>query len=90
MMAVWQLIPIDLLDPNWEASSHRGTVLVRARSKAAARALAAESFTIATRFPPGHGVKAPPWTRSSLVKVERVEDARYPARGPDEVLDPVP
>jgi hypothetical protein len=89
-MTVWQLTPIDLLDPNWEASSHRGRVLVRARSEAAARALAAKSFTVATRFPPGHGVKAPPWTRSSLVKAERIKDARYPASGPDEVLDPAP
>ncbi len=52
MMAVWQLMPIDLLDPDWEASSYRGRVLVRARSEAAARVLAAKSFT------PGHAFSA--------------------------------
>ena len=89
-MAVWQLTLIDLLDPDWEASSYCGWVLVRARSAAAARVLAAKSFTVATRFPPSGSMKAPPWTRPFLVKAERTEDARYPAKGPDEVLDPAP
>lgn len=89
-MAVWELTPIDLLDPNWEASSYRGRVLVRARSAAVARALAARSFSVSTRFPPGRGVMAPPWTRSSLVKAVRIEDVRFPGPGPDEVLDPAP
>ena len=89
-MAVWQLTLFDLLDPDWEASSYCRRVLVRARSAAPARVLAAKSFTVATRFPPGGSMKAPPWTRSSLVKAGRIEDARYPAKGPDEVLDPAP
>jgi hypothetical protein len=87
-MALWRLVPIDLLDPNWDASSHRGPAIVRAPSEAAARAAAAQAFDVATRFPPGTGVRAPPWTRSSLVRAEEITDTRYDERGPIQVLDP--
>ena len=88
-MAIWKLTPIDLLDPNWEASSHRAAAVVRAPDEAAARAAAAEAFDIATRFPPGAGVRVPPWTRATLVKAERFTDPRYDPEGPAQVLDPV-
>lgn len=88
-MILWRLSPIDLLDPNWEASSHRGPAIVRAPDEAAARAAAAEAFDVATRFPPGGGVRVPPWTRASLVRAEEISDPRYDPRGPTEVLDPV-
>lgn len=87
-MALWKLTPIDLLDPNWEASSHRGTAIVRAPDEAAARAAAAEAFDVATRFPPGVGVKVPPWMRASLVKAEEITDRRYDLQGPVQILDP--
>jgi hypothetical protein len=88
-MTVWRLTPIDLLDANWNASSHRGPVVVRARDEKAARALAAKMFGVATRFPPLAGVQAPPWTRRDCVTAERIKDERYPARGPAEILDPI-
>lgn len=87
-MALWKLTPIDLLDPNWEASSHRGMAIVRAPGEAAARAAAAQAFDVPTRFPPGTPVRVPPWTRDTLVKAEAVEDDRYDARGPTQVLEP--
>ena len=88
-MTVWRLTPIDLLDPNWNASSHRGEVIIRAGSEKAARALAAEAFNVVTRFPPGTGILAPPWTRPSSVRAERVKDERYPPDGPAGVLHPL-
>ena len=87
-MAIWRLTPIDLLDANWEASSHRGTAIVRAPDEPAARAAAAEAFDVATRFPPGAGVRVPPWTRATLVKAEAITDRRYDPDGPVQVLDP--
>lgn len=88
-MTVWRLTPVDLLDPSWNASSHRAAVVVRARNEAAARALAAKTFSVTTRFPPGRGIHAPPWTRTSLVRAEPIKEDRYPAKGPAEVLDPI-
>jgi hypothetical protein len=88
MMPVWRLIPIDLDDPNWEASSHRGVVVVRAPSEASAREAAEAAFGARTRFAPGKGMRRPPWMRSELVRAEIIDTPLYPADGPTEVLDP--
>ena len=87
-MPIWKLTPLDLHDPNWEASSHRGIAIVRARDEADARATAAKAFDAKTRFKPGKGQRLPPWKRVELVKVERIDDGRYEADGPAAVLTP--
>jgi hypothetical protein len=87
-MPVWKLQPLDPSDPNWEASSHRAPVVVRAPDEEAAREAAQQAFGVKTRFSPGAGVIAPPWTRPSLVAAERVRDPRYDEDGPTEVLEP--
>ena len=63
-MPIWKLTPIDLDDPNLESSSHRGLVVIRARSEVSAREAAEEAFGVPTRFPPGKGMRVPPWMRS--------------------------
>lgn len=88
-MLVWRLTPIDTTDPNWAASSYRGLVIVRARDEDSAREAAQQTFGVKTRFPPGAGDIAPPWKRPQLVSAEAIDDPRYPAEGPGEVLFPV-
>jgi hypothetical protein len=87
-MPVWRLVPVDLLDPNWEASSHRGPVVVRAPDEASARATAEAAFGVKSRFAPGEGMKVPPWTRPELVRVVLLEQSIHPAEGLTEVLEP--
>ena len=87
-MPIFRLRPVDLLDPNWEASSHREPAVVRARDEAAARIAAEKALAIKTGFPPEQGIRVPPWTRRQLVEAERLDDPRWEADGPDEVLDP--
>jgi len=87
-MAVWSLIPLDLDDPDWEASSHRGPVVVRAANERQARKLAAEAFDVKTGFPPREGMRFPPWTRAALVKAQRTDDPRFEGEGPPAVLEP--
>jgi hypothetical protein len=87
-MAVWSLIPVNLDDPNWEASSHHGPAIVRAPNEAQARAVAAEAFDVKIGFRPGQGMHFPPWTRPVLVKAERIDDPRFEGEGPPEVLEP--
>ena len=87
-MAVWRLVPLDLTDPNWAASSYRGTVVVRAPDEESAREAAEKEFGIKTRFEPGAGVKAPPWKRKLVAKAEQIEDPRFESEGPTEVLEP--
>jgi hypothetical protein len=87
-VALFKLLPIDLSNSCWEASSHRGSAVVRARDEAAARKVAERAFGVKTRFPPGHGTLPPPWLRPELVRVEEIDDPRWSSDGPDEVLDP--
>ena len=87
-MPLFKLSPADSTDPNWQASSHRAAAIVRARDESAARAIAAEAFDVSTGFQPGRGIRVPPWRREELVHVERIDDPRWEADGPDEVLYP--
>jgi len=87
-MDLWKLTPVDLTDPSWEASAHRGAVMVRAPNEEAARNAAEAAFGVKTRFAPGQSVKAPPWKRETLVRAEKVKDPKYAAEGPTEILDP--
>ncbi|UCH73629.1 MAG: hypothetical protein JSU82_15005 [Rhodospirillales bacterium] len=87
-MHIWELTPVDPLDPDWEASSHQGRVVVRANSEEDARDAAEKAFGLKTRFPPGGGVKAPPWKRPALVRADIIRDARFEEAGPVEVLFP--
>ena len=87
-MPVWRLIPIDLDDPNWEASSHHGLAAVRAPSEASTREAAEAAFGVPTRFSPDKGMKLPPWKRSELVRAEIFDSSLYSAEGATEVLEP--
>lgn len=87
-MAIWRLTPVDLDDPSWEASSHRGHAIVRAESEDAAREIAQQAFGVKTGFRPQHRIVAPPWKRGELVGAEHVKDPRFEEEGPDEVLFP--
>jgi hypothetical protein len=87
-MPLWKLQPLDLSDPSWEASSHRGLVIVRAPDEEEARDVAQRAFGVKTRFSPGAGVQAPPWKRAALVSAERTRDERYEEKGPTEILQP--
>jgi hypothetical protein len=87
-MFIWRLTPISTDDPMWQASSHRGPVIVRAPDEVSARAVAQRRFGVPTRFPPGTGVAGAPWKRANLVATELVERSNHDTAGPAEVLEP--
>jgi hypothetical protein len=87
-MPVWRLVPVDLDDPNWQASSHRGVAVVRAPSEKTARETAEAAFGVATGFRPGKGMRIPPWIRPELVRAEIIDRPAYPMEGPTEILEP--
>lgn len=87
-MPLWKLHPIDLSDPNWEMSSHRDVVVVRAADEERARDVAQQAFGVKRGFPLKGGVTAPPWKRPQLVSAELIKDSRWEDEGPDAVLMP--
>jgi osmotically-inducible protein OsmY len=86
-MTIWQLSPVDLSDPNWQASSHRGPAIVRAPDEKTARKLAQSAFGVETRFKQ-HPRLIAPWTRAELVHASRIEDQRFDPDGPTGLLVP--
>ena len=64
-------------------SSHR-----QGSERATGAGLAAEAFDVKTGFQPGQGMHFPPWTRAAMVRAERIDDLRFEAEGPAEVLEP--
>jgi hypothetical protein len=87
-MAIWHLTPVDLDDPSWEASSHRGAVIVRAESEDLARGIAQDTFGVKTRFRAQQRIIEAPWKRDKLVRAERISDPRFEEKGPAQVLSP--
>lgn len=87
-MPVWELTPVDMLDPNREANTHRGRVVVRAFDECAARHAAEKAFGVKIRVEPGAGQKAPAWKRPALVRADIIRDERKEEKGPLEVLFP--
>ena len=86
-MPIWQLSPVDLSDPNWEASSHRGPAIVRAPDEKSARGVAQSAFGVATRFR-HHPRLVAPWMRAELVHASHIEDQRFDPEGSSGVLVP--
>ena len=61
-MPLWKLTPIDMENPNWEASTHKGEVIARAETEEKARSLCVSAFrTGATKGHVGAIIPYPPW-----------------------------
>lgn len=88
-MLIWRLVPTDTLDPNWDVSSHRETVIVRAAHESTARDAAAAAFSIPEGRNARGTLRMPPWTLPRLVRAEPVAQSAYSVEGPTEVLEPV-
>lgn len=72
-MPLWKLEPIDPTDRNWEASTYKRDVIVRAENSGAARLLAAKAYGIATKQVFGEEVKIVPWGYSGLVRTTQMQ-----------------
>jgi len=72
-MQLWKLEPIDLTDSNWEASTYKGEVIVRAEDLHGAQLLAARAYGIATKHILGETVKIIPWDYFGLVRTSQIQ-----------------
>ena len=88
-MPIWKLNQIDPHHKRWVLSSIGGPTIVRAETEGEARRLAAERYEAgkATRPPNPEDFSDLPWLDPALCSVEQIEDSRWPADGPAEVLD---
>ena len=84
-MQIYQLRPTVTDAREWNASTFKGPVLVRAESEADARKLAGARYGITSRS----GGSASPWTRGDLVQAAVMAQPRYPAQGRSMILEPL-
>lgn len=86
---VWKLIPVDSTSRNWDASTYRGELIVRADSERRAREIATLTLSIATSRKLGEPLATNPWNRIvGEVKCERILDAEFSEDGPEAILYP--
>ena len=87
-MTIWKLNPIDPNHRDWEASTYREDVIIRADSEERARRIATSAFRKATEVTPGEKIKINPWSQPALVSIVEVKDEGYPETGKEEILGP--
>ncbi len=89
-MPLWKLTPIDMENPNWEASTHKGEVIARAETEEKARSLCVSAFgTGATKGHVGATIiPYPPWKYPEHVLCQLTEIDIYEAEGPDAIFEP--
>jgi transcriptional regulator with XRE-family HTH domain len=87
-MTVFKLVPRLLHHPDWQASTWKRPVVVRASSERAARWAASLAFGIATPRRRGRPVPVNPWRQADMVEAVTMTDGRWSQVGPVEILDP--
>ncbi|MCH8079618.1 MAG: hypothetical protein IIA06_07560 [Proteobacteria bacterium] len=87
-MNIWKLSVTNPDSQNWEASTHKGDVIVRAKDERQARMAANQAFIIATKKILGRSIKLSPWEDSEDTKCELIENGKYSTEGEPCVLEP--
>ena len=83
---IWRLVPIDLKSQNWEASTFKGELIVRACDESEARQIASLKFFIETERRLGQNVSVNPWRDPTTVSCTRTSDSEHIAEGPSAIL----
>ena len=86
-MYIWKLSVVDFTSPNWEMSTCKGNIIIRAASETQARLIATRDFTIVDRRILGGGSLHSPWENIHDTACERLEDSHYSRRGEAGVLE---
>lgn len=88
-MAIWKLLPTKKESPDWDQSTYRGVVIVRAENEQEARLCAMQRFTTAVeKLRRVQETRTCPWTQSELVTCEQVVGSNHPPDGASIVLEP--
>ncbi len=87
-MKIWKLSVLNEESQDWNASTYKGEVFVRAESEQDARMQATLVFAIATKRKLFETTAVNPWSQGSLVSCGPVEDERYEVKGNAGVLSP--
>ena len=87
-MKIWKLAPTDVESDQWQYSTHKDVVIVRAKNEVQARTLANRAFAMPREHIPGAETRYMIWRLPKLVTCETVDDWDGKMDGPAEVLSP--
>lgn len=87
-MNIWKLSPVDLSHPNWEASTLKREITVRAENEIQAREIATMKTAIATSRTLGRELRFPPWKSHETAACFIDASEKYPSDGVPGILDP--
>ena len=88
-MAIWRLRPLNVDFPDWEISTYKGEVIVRAQDEEEARMRASGEFITSTDIKVGEKKTRDPWIQQDVVSCELLTGSQYPEHGESKVLFPV-
>lgn len=87
-MPIWRLTPLVSDCPDWNLSTYRGEVIVRAKDEEEARDLATNQFAVAATGSANQDTLLNPWENEELVVCEPIQAHDYQDSGPSEILSP--
>ena len=87
-MAIWKLTPFPTHSSDWDLSTYRGEVIVRAKDEWEARQVVTLKFTVAANRELGQRTPRNPWENAALVSCETIQDPMCQDIGPATVLSP--
>lgn len=87
-MQIWRLKPIGGSAGDWQGSTYRGEVFVRAKSEANAREIASKAFVTMSPVTSGKKITAAPWGQPALVSVMPTKDSGFAVEGIEELVSP--
>lgn len=74
--------------PDWDLSTYRSEVIVRAKDELEAREVVILNFSVAAKRKPGALTRRNPWQNVALVSCEMIQDPMYQDIGSATVLSP--
>jgi hypothetical protein len=87
-MPIFELTPIDLSDPDWRCSDHRGPCVVRADDEENARLAATLAFHTAAKRESGAPTPINSWNQEDMGEAHLVSEHGFAEDGPQTVLAP--
>lgn len=85
-MDIWKLTVLDNDSHDWDLSTYKGDLIVRAETEHKARMQATKELGIAAKAKPGHPTRNNPWSQKNVVGCERYSGFEFPKEGDPSVL----
>lgn len=85
-MKIWKLTVLDEDTKDWDLSTYKGDLIVRAETEHKARMQATNEFGIAAQAKPGQPTRINPWSQKDVVGCDQYSGSEFSREGEPSVL----